>query len=424
MLQHLRLENVGPASTLEMELAPRLNVITGDNGLGKSFLLDVAWWALTRTWTGNIAMPRQSAKSPAKISSGFHTKTKTINFDSSFDRKLQSWSAKKGRPSIPGLVLYAQVDGAFAVWDPARNYWTAPTVAGTKPRPSAYQFAPQQVWDGISDDGTTLCNGLIRDWATWQKENGKPFQLLKAALKGMSPSDDEPLTPGELTRISLDDVRDMPTLNLGYAGDVPIVHASAGIRRIVALVYLLVWTWEEHCRAAKLLGDDPTRQIIFLIDELDTHLHPRWQRKVLSSLLEVVNDLITGGTVEIQILAATHSPLVMAYIEPLFDDEKDAVWHLNLNKHKVTLTKEPWAKRGDVHDWLVSPIFGLRQARSIEAERAIEAAEAFMRDDLNALPKDLQTKAKIHAELVQQLPGHDAFWPRWIVSTQTKATHK
>ena len=33
-----------------MELAPRLNLITGDNGLGKSFLLDVAWWALTRKW--------------------------------------------------------------------------------------------------------------------------------------------------------------------------------------------------------------------------------------------------------------------------------------------------------------------------------------------------------------------------------------
>ncbi len=48
MLKSLRLKNVGPAP--EMELAPRLNLITGDNGLGKSFLLDVAWWALTRRW--------------------------------------------------------------------------------------------------------------------------------------------------------------------------------------------------------------------------------------------------------------------------------------------------------------------------------------------------------------------------------------
>lgn len=38
------MHNVGPAPEMEVELAPRLNLITGDNGLGKSFLLDVAFW--------------------------------------------------------------------------------------------------------------------------------------------------------------------------------------------------------------------------------------------------------------------------------------------------------------------------------------------------------------------------------------------
>jgi DNA repair ATPase RecN len=57
MLESLHLKNVGPAPELRWELAKRLNLITGDNGLGKSFLLDVAWWALTRTWSGTIALP-------------------------------------------------------------------------------------------------------------------------------------------------------------------------------------------------------------------------------------------------------------------------------------------------------------------------------------------------------------------------------
>lgn len=39
---------------MEMELGTRLNLITGDNGLGKSFLLDVAWWALTRKWPHDL----------------------------------------------------------------------------------------------------------------------------------------------------------------------------------------------------------------------------------------------------------------------------------------------------------------------------------------------------------------------------------
>lgn len=417
MLQNLHLKNVGPAPELEMEFASRLNVITGDNGLGKSFLLDVAWWALTRTWTSNVARPRADATGPAKISFKFHTKTKAIDYESTFDRPSQTWTGKQGRPPNPGLVLYAQVDGAFAVWDPARNYWKSKSAdSDAQDRPPAYRFAANEVWDGIADGHTTLCNGLIRDWAAWQKEKGRSYQLLLAALKGMSPSEEEPLKPGKLTRISLDDVRDMPTLTTRYAGDVPIVHASAGVRRIVALVYLLVWTWEEHRRASELLGQEPTRQIIFLIDELDTHLHPRWQRRVLRALFDVVSDLISGGEADIQVVTATHSPLVMASLEPLFDDEKDAVWHLALEKKQVSLQREKWAKQGDVHDWLVSDTFGLRQARSIEAEIVIEAAEAFMGGRLSECPANLNTERKIDAELRNQLPGHDAFWPRWVVA--------
>ncbi len=54
MLEYLRLKNTGPAHEMEIEFAPRLNLLTGDNGLGKSFLLDTAWWALTRRWPREV----------------------------------------------------------------------------------------------------------------------------------------------------------------------------------------------------------------------------------------------------------------------------------------------------------------------------------------------------------------------------------
>ena len=49
MLISLHLKDVGPASRLDLDLGERLNVLTGDNSLGKSFVLDVAWWSLTGT---------------------------------------------------------------------------------------------------------------------------------------------------------------------------------------------------------------------------------------------------------------------------------------------------------------------------------------------------------------------------------------
>ena len=69
MLEAGHLENVGPAPGMKMDLAPRLNLITGDNGLGRSFLLDVACWVLTRTRARAMAIPKPGAK--AAISSAY-----------------------------------------------------------------------------------------------------------------------------------------------------------------------------------------------------------------------------------------------------------------------------------------------------------------------------------------------------------------
>jgi hypothetical protein len=41
MLTYLKISNVGPSPIMELDLGERLNLITGDNGLGKSFLLDI-----------------------------------------------------------------------------------------------------------------------------------------------------------------------------------------------------------------------------------------------------------------------------------------------------------------------------------------------------------------------------------------------
>ena len=54
MLEYLRLKNTGPAHEMEIEFASRVNLLTGDNGLGKSFLLDTAWWALTQRWPREV----------------------------------------------------------------------------------------------------------------------------------------------------------------------------------------------------------------------------------------------------------------------------------------------------------------------------------------------------------------------------------
>ena len=419
MLKNVKMTNVGPAPTMEFDFGDRLNLLTGDNGLGKSFLLDIAWWALTRKWPAEIypkltagmkALPTGSG--PASIGFSFTGKTTAEEYVSKFDRREQAWTGRPGRPSNPGLVLYAMVDGSFAVWDPARNYWQTKGKVDVQERPPAYVFSPSEVWDGLpGSEGRWLCNGLIRDWAGWEKEKGDSFERLKAVLEILAPSRGEPILPGELTRISLDDVRDMPTLRTPHGQHVPIVHASAGLRRICALAYLLVWAREEHVTASQLLAEPPSHQAIFLVDEVESHLHPRWQLRIVRSVLDVMDAL--AGEAQVQLITATHSPLVMASVESVFDHEKDAWFDLDYDgsaksKH-VVVTRRDFEPHGDVSNWLTSEAFDLPSARNPEYDVLVREAGSLI-EQPDPSPKTVQD---MHERLLGALSPKDPFLFRW-----------
>jgi hypothetical protein len=433
MLAELHLKDVGPGKQFDVEFGKRLNLFTGDNGLGKTFLLDVAWWTLTGTWAGNAGFPRQGEKEPL-IQSRFWDKTGDSSnlLESQYDWSQQNWVNKnQAMPDqlLPGLVIYARVDGRFSVWDPVRNDWEFTFLKKEREatvrfhRLKAYLFDADTLWKGLEDGDKILCNGIIRDWVNWQyhpdQNERSPFQVLTRILAQLSPLSLETLKPGKPIRVSISDVRDIPTIEFPY-GTVPVTMVSAGVRRILGLAYLLTWIWYEHTQAADLIGQEPCRQLTLLLDEAESHLHPFWQRSLLPSVLEVASAL--DANIQTQVIATTHSPLVLASVEPYFDESLDRLFLFELKDREVALNQVPWIKQGDTVGWLTSEVFGLKQARSREAELAIESAEAFMRgEDMSAYPENLRTKDQIHAELQRLLPGHDPFWPRWIVKTEMKS---
>ena len=406
MLEKLHLKNVGPAPELEMEFAPRVNLITGDNGLGKSFLLDVAWWALTNSFFEKIITPAHWNIVPQldfKVSGKKSATAKSYFFSYGFfnwqDTTHKSDVSHESVNFGTGIVVYSSIEGSFAIHDPMRGKENSYTV-----------LHGQLLWDGtpVESGNKVVSNGLIRDWVTWQLENAEAFQQFKAALAMLSPHEGEKLEPGKLTRVSLDDARDIPTLKMPYGQEVPITQASAGIRRVVSLAYMLVWTWQEHLRAAELTRQEPAREIVLLIDELEQHLHPRWQRVILPAILETVKELMKSD-VRVQIVATTHSPFVMASLEPLYDNAQDAWFDLNLVKGKVTLEKMPWYKRGGIEDWVISEAFDLDSSGSVERERALEQAAKVIDDPKVTKTKFLNADKTLRAALSET----DEFWVRW-----------
>lgn len=419
MLNKLSLEGVGPARQLIIDFQPRLNFLTGDNGLGKSFVLDIAWWALTRTWSrGVMAAPRQDADESG-IGYSYTGSTGEYQGQRLFDHEAQQWSISQGRQPIPGVVIYAGVDGSFSVWDPARNYWKGERgELATQNRPRSFDFTPDEVWSGLlaNDGKTQLCNGLLHDWVLWQ-ESGKPaFDDLVKVLDALSPSGVEKMSPGTPMRVG-ESVKDLPSLRMPYGQDVPLIHASAGMRRIAALAYLLVWTWREHQLACERFRVNPAREIIFLIDEIECHLHPQWQRRIVPALLNVMNALTGTREVPVQLLAATHSPLVLASVEPEFDPSKDCIWDFDLINGEVHAQLFPWSRKGDVNSWLASEVFNLKEPVSVQAEEALVLARSFLRTTAMAQQPLTQTQRQqledIDGKLRASLSDVDTFWIRW-----------
>lgn len=421
MLEYLRLKNTGPADEMEIEFASRVNLLTGDNGLGKSFLLDTAWWALTRRWPREVnrsmscglpARPIDTAR-PATVNFRLSARSIENSVDSTvtYSQRDEEWPLKTGIPWSAGIVVYAHADGSFSVWDPSRNL-------GRRRRPLAYVFTEAEVWNGLwtDEDGVSvpLCNGLVRDWSNWIRAQDENARAMAAALRALSPgAPEEAIRPGELKRLSFKDPLDYPSIDTNYAGSVPILQASSGIRRACALAYVLTWAWSEHQIAAKQLGQEVVDRVIMLFDEVESHLHPRWQRSILRALRDFGNEETQpfAGRV-FQLVAATHSPLVLGSTEAWFDPEHDAWFDLDLvdEPPRVRLQRRQYTPRGSAGHWLTSEAFDLATDRgSIEAERAILHARALLRQQA----PELDQVMKAHRQLRSVLPDLDVFWVRW-----------
>ncbi len=229
-------------------------------------------------------------------------------------------------------------------------------------------------------------------------------------LKSLSPTGED-FVLGSTTRVSLTDLRDIPTIRMPYSNGagVPIFHVSSAIKRILALSYMLVWSWLEHLAACDLRGEEPTRRITFLIDELEAHLHPRWQRTILNSLMAAITNLT--GAPEVKLVLTTHSPLVMASSEDIFTASQDRWFDLDYDQttRQVRLSQRDFEKQGEPEAWLTSEAFDMTSVRSVGAEEVVtRATELLAQDDATR-----ESLLAVEKELAGKLNSQDPYWVRW-----------
>ena len=84
-------------------------------------------------------------------------------------------------------------------------------------------------------------------------------------------------------------------------GDLPIDVLSQGTQSIIQFVARLLLGYAEYYDFPE---DLKGKQGILIIDEIDAHLHPSWQRRIIPTLTQHFPNL--------QIFCSTHSPLMLA----------------------------------------------------------------------------------------------------------------
>jgi predicted ATP-binding protein involved in virulence len=198
------------------------------------------------------------------------------------------------------------------------------------------------------------------------------------------------LTPGVSVKFDRVDPGTKKVTVVTADGIVPIEAVSQGTTSLLGWIGVLLQ------RIYEVYGDeeDPLdRYCIVLIDEIDAHMHPEWQQKLVYQLGALFP--------KIQFIATTHSPLIVGgmaagNIQRLVRDQEGRVIQMDNITDLMTA--------GRVDQILTTPLFGLESARdALTAATLARYTELAAKDKLNA--KEDEQLRKDAAFLKTRLPS-------------------
>lgn len=139
-------------------------------------------------------------------------------------------------------------------------------------------------------------------------------------------------------------------------GKVPLRQLSDGFQNMVA------WCGDLLARVSEVFVDykNPFAcRGVLLVDEIDLHLHPQWQRLLL--------DYLRTTFVNFQLIATSHSPLTVQQCGP---GEVVTIHRNRTGKPEATRYRAD-LRRLRVEQVAASPIFGLGDTLSVESEKRL-----------------------------------------------------
>jgi hypothetical protein len=138
---------------------------------------------------------------------------------------------------------------------------------------------------------------------------------------------------------------------------VPFPALSDGYRAYLGWVGDLLYHIEQTCPSGKKLVEN---RGIVMVDEIDLHLHPKWQMSVLPTLARALPNL--------QFIVTSHSPLVVGSLEWM-----NIILMRSTRQQSSKAERVEWAVHGlDADQVLLSDFFGLESTRAPGRKRELK----------------------------------------------------
>ena len=146
-------------------------------------------------------------------------------------------------------------------------------------------------------------------------------------------------------------------------GEVPLHGLSLGHRTATAWIIDLAWKLVRRYPKSHAPLEEPA---VVLIDEIDLHLHPRWQRTIMKQF--------STHFPNVQFVATTHSPLMITSMT----DVNVAV--LSQTDDHVVIENDPQVVESWRFDQTLVNLFGLETARSARIEALMKERETLLQE--------------------------------------------
>ncbi|MFY2556935.1 AAA family ATPase [Corallococcus terminator] len=326
-LKKVSLENIRSITELEWEppAEPSLagwHVILGDNGAGKSSVLRAIalamvgphearalrqnWdeWLSARTLNGSILVARDRDLRWDQVIGGSHHSpimddTVLLAFHRLLDEDDAVQLLQLGEP-VFGEGSWKEGSGWFsASYGPFRRF-----TGGDKDQEKLFSSNPKLARH-LSVFGESVALTECLEWLKlleFKRLEGGPEGALLEPLKQFINQPDFLPNEARLESISSNGVRFVD----GNGCEVPVENLSDGYRSILSMTFELIRQLAKTYGAGHLFApqDATTVQVpgVVLIDEIDVHLHPTWQRRV--------GHWFRKHFPLIQFIVTTHSPLI------------------------------------------------------------------------------------------------------------------